>query len=609
MENRKREAERLRKLRQKRLRQRRITVAIAAVALVLAIVFIQSVASKLGKTSGKNGGSTKQQVSETQESGGEQTPVISREELEKTRQQTYGDFYVPLPPEGDTKKVVESSKGLYVSSNVAAMDFSQDNIAQYEKYISGLREGASASVNAGDVEHVNKLERALAIANATEINALVIDVKTDWGTVIWKSDIAGVKQLGSEEPIREDNIKALLDYMTEKEIYKIARVVAFKDPYLPEKKPEHAIQLTSGGVYRDDSGTAWVNPFDEYIWNYVISISQEAALRGFDEIHYDYVRFPDNAAYYNEITDFPGRNDRTKAMGISQFLEKAKTELKDYNVDVGAAVFGTTTTTWNDVPEDIGQTWSMISQHVDAISAMIYPSHYSSGWYGFDIPDQNPYGVLLKAQQDALIKNAAIDGGAQLRPWIQAFTATWVYGYLDYTPEAIAQQIYASRDLGIEGYLVWNAQNNYDPRTYLLSESYTPTLVEKAGVDVAGRTAEEVLRLFLEGEQQQLYIRTYVSSARKTRTGTFDEYVVQKEETEEFLESYEILEVTGENDVYEAKVNVRYLSKDGVAEITPGIFKVYKEDHIYKIERPVLNFATPVESTSIESTPVAETNP
>ena len=96
MENRKREAERLRKLRQKRLRQRRITVAIAAVALVLAIVFIQSVASKLGKTSGKNGGSTKQQVSETQESGGEQTPVISREELEKTRQQTYGDFYVQI---------------------------------------------------------------------------------------------------------------------------------------------------------------------------------------------------------------------------------------------------------------------------------------------------------------------------------------------------------------------------------------------------------------------------------------------------------------------------------------------------------------------------------
>ena len=137
---------------------------------------------------------------------------------------------------------------------------------------------------------------------------------------------------------------------------------AFKDKNFAVKNPEHSIQRKSGGTWLDpNSGNIpWINPFDQYVWDYNVAIAKEASLIGFDEIQFDYVRFPDGSKTYNPITEFPGRKGRDKDEAIAEFLEYSRKELEPYKVNLGADVFGLITRTWDDYPEDIGQTWILI---------------------------------------------------------------------------------------------------------------------------------------------------------------------------------------------------------------------------------------------------------
>ena len=287
-----------------------------------------------------------------------------------------GDFYVPLPALGEEREIkTVKAKSLYITGNIAGFKFQEENIDYYVDYINALSGQSGKSPDASRVDEINKLEKVLGIAKATEINALVIDIKNDSGHVTWESDLEIVKDIGSDLEARFSDYTPLMEYLEENEIYTIARIVAFKDPFFAASKPKHAIQLNQGGVYLDQAGESWVNPFDQYVWDYVIAISREAALRGFHEIQYDYVRFPDRASYYNPITNFPGRNDRKKDEGIEDFLAYAREELKSYNVHLAGDVFGIVTRSWDDIPDDIGQTWRKVANNVDYICPMIYPSH------------------------------------------------------------------------------------------------------------------------------------------------------------------------------------------------------------------------------------------
>ncbi|MEL7657457.1 MAG: putative glycoside hydrolase, partial [Bacillota bacterium] len=303
------------------------------------------------------------------------------------------------------------------------------------------------------MSEINKLEKALGICEATEINALVIDIKNDDGVVAWNSNIDIINQIKSNSSAPFKNYEKLMNYLKEKNIYPIARIVAFKDPYFAEVKSDHAIQLKSGGIYKDYSGKMWVNPFDDYVWKYVLAISKEAALRGFQEIQYDYVRFPDDAKTYNPITEFPGRNGRDKDEGIEDFLKYAKSELEPYHVYMSADVFGIITHSWDDKPEDIGQTWRKIANQADYICPMIYPSHYGPGLYGFNVPDQHPYEIVRLSLLEAIERNAAEKNPGIIRPWIQGFSAPWVKGHIDYDAKTISVQLAASMELGIDEYI------------------------------------------------------------------------------------------------------------------------------------------------------------
>ena len=516
--------------------------------------------------------------------------VEERRLLEETRKTELGEFYVPLPAiDQENELVTVEAKALYVTSNVAGFPFNLDDIEYYKNYILALKNGES--FDESRLDQVNKLEKILGIAEATEINALVIDVKNDEGLVAWKSDIEIVNRVGSNWNTPMKDFDTLMNYLKEKEIYTIARIVAFKDPFFAKNNPDHAIQLNSGGIYLDRSGFAWVNPFDQYVWDYVISVSQEAALRGFDEIQYDYVRFPDNAKYYNPITYFPGRNDRDKDQAIQDFLLYAREKLDPYNVHVSADVFGVVTHSWDDKPEDIGQTWRMIANSTEYICPMIYPSHYGSGFYGFNVPDQYPYEVVRTALLEALERNAAQRNPAIIRSWYQGFTATWVKGYIPYEEDAIGKQIAAGVELGLNEYIIWNASNTYYPLSFFYEDKINSN-VRVEGEDILERTPEEALKRYLDAQLFKRYSHQYLLTPMDDRAEDYDEFSSAIMESEFVLKNYEILSVNkNEDNTYTAQVNAKYSSKEGTATLENASYTIILEKDVYKIKPVELNWS------------------
>ncbi len=504
--------------------------------------------------------------------------------LENQRKEALGEFYVPLPPLGQERQLeTVKAKALYVTAYVAGFDFDENDVNYYAEYIRAISGQSGKSTDTSRLGDVNKLEKALAICESTEINALVIDVKNDSGMVAWDSDIGIINQIKSNWSKPLKNYKKLMDYLDKKEIYTIARVVAFKDPYFAKQQSAHAIQLKAGGVYKDRSGMAWVNPFDEYVWKYLVAVSQEAALRGFDEIQMDYVRFPDGAKSYNPITEFPGRDGRDKDEGIEDFLKYANEALEPYQVHLSADVFGVITHTWDDKPEDIGQTWRKIANQTDYICPMIYPSHYNAGFYGYAVPDQNPYGVSRKAVMEGIEQSAAEMKPAILRPWFQSFTATWVKGYISYNAKAISDQIVAAAELGVDEYILWNVSNNYDPMIFFYQKRIDSG-IRKSGEDILGRTAETALKKYLDAAKNKRYNTLYLLTPMAEREADYDAYASTLGQAPRSLKSFQILSITSvEGGIGTALVKETYVSGNTVEEPVEANYQIILENQVYKV--------------------------
>ncbi|MDM5200232.1 putative glycoside hydrolase [Fictibacillus enclensis] len=315
--------------------------------------------------------------------------------------------------------------------------------------------GAAAGMN-------SKFNELTKLVDDTELNSLVVDVKGDSGEITYDSNVPEVNSYGSDKHPPIKNMKQRLKVMKDKDIYTIARVVTFKDPYMAKKKPAFAMKKKSGGLYYND-GIPWVDPYKEQYWKYVTSIAKEAAKLGFDEIQFDYVRFPDNGAQVDREVKFDNPKKKSKAQNIHDFLTYAKKELKPYGVNVSADVFGVSTSAKGDT--GIGQQWESLTQAVDVMSPMTYPSHYGPGEYGIKVPDAEPYKLIKSALQPAIQRDKALEKqkkhAAKIRPWYQDFTATWVDGHITYGSQQVKDQIRAGKELGIDGYLLWNASNEY----------------------------------------------------------------------------------------------------------------------------------------------------
>jgi hypothetical protein len=317
-------------------------------------------------------------------------------------------------------------------------------------YVTGPRAG-----------HTEAMEELTYLVDTTELNAMVIDIKNDSGVITYNMDLPTVQEIGANENYISD-IKSLIADLKAKDIYLIARVVAFKDPILAEQKPELSIRNTDGTIFLDKAGHSWVNPYKKEVWEYLIDVSKEAAMLGFDEIQFDYIRFSTDSGMKN--ADFGEEAEgKTKIDIITEFTKYAAEQLKPLGVYVSADVYGTIIDSKIDA-EIVGQSYVQMSKYLDYISPMIYPSHYADGSYGIQHPDLEPYNLILKSLQksaNALDEISESTNKAVVRPWLQDFTAVWLSEYKTYGPEEIRAQVDAVYDAGYEEWILWNGSNHY----------------------------------------------------------------------------------------------------------------------------------------------------
>ncbi len=520
--------------------------------------------------------------------------MAEREVLEEQRREELGEFYVPLVPVGQEreKKSVEA-KALYATGHTAGNDLNRENIDAYGAYVKALSENDTQRSRElfDSAQKANRFERIIGIAVGTEVNALVINVKDDNGFITYNSNVEIVQEMNKETPIPIKDIDNMLEILKEYDIYTIGRIVAFKDKNFAVKSQKHAIQLKTGGTWLDpNSGNIpWVNPFDQYVWDYNIAIAKEASLLGFDEIQFDYVRFPDGAKKYNPITEFPGRDGRDKDEAIADFLEYSRKELEPYNVNLGADVFGIITRTWDDYPEDIGQTWILIGQHVDNIAPMVYPSHYSTGWYNLENPNAHPYLVVKGSMEEAVEKNSSMENPPIIRPWIQDFD----WAGIAYGPDKVRDQIIAAKELGIYEYMIWNPSNVYDPYAFIETdkEKATSYPLDKGELDYREKSPADGAEKLLSGMQQNRYSYTYLMTPVADRVSDFDEFVKIREEDNIKLLSYKVYGYEMDaNDSNKANVSLYYKIevKNGdtvqVIEKDDVVWKAVRELNIWKVK-------------------------
>ncbi len=288
----------------------------------------------------------------------------------------------------------------------------------------------------------------IKLIDETELNTIVIDLKEADGRIAYDVDIPLAKATGSVEK-RIRNLDKLIEECKRHNIYKVARIVLFKDTYLAEK---------TGEIWKDYKGEAFTNPYLDEVQDYNLRLAEDAARRGFDEIQFDYIRFPSDGPL-KDISYPDGHNEEKAIAAINKFVERAKDRLSPYRVKLSVDVFGLTTLR-DDV--GIGQNFKQLTDRVDYISPMIYPSHYWKGSYGFQSPNSAPYEIIKAALKDAIRKSVDEKQPEEvvknkIRPWLQDFDL----GYPDYGPEEVRIQIRAAEELGIREWLLWNPGVRY----------------------------------------------------------------------------------------------------------------------------------------------------
>ncbi len=361
-----------------------------------------------------------------------------------------------------------------------------------------------------------KFSTLVQLLDSSDLNAMVIDIKDDYGNITFKMD-EDSPLYDSSKPIIKDP-KAMLQTLSEHEIYPIARIVVFKDTILAQKRPELSF-VAGSQVWKNNRGEAFVNPFLKEVWDYNLQVAKAAVELGFQEIQFDYVRFPEgfekkslqySAGDYQELNGQDPVQARIQA--VTDFVAYARQELKQYDVDVSVDIFGYTVTL-EDTP-GIGQNFKKISSNVDVISSMIYPSHWGPYNLGVPKPDLDPYQlvanyVVKEKEQLFQLENPPVS-----RPWIQDFTARWLGSgnYRVYGKAEVEAQIQALNEAGISEFLVWNAANNYTPGV-----DYTPPL-NQARIDEI-KLADEALRqqILQEKEAQE------AAEQQATEGGTLNE--------------------------------------------------------------------------------------
>lgn len=307
-----------------------------------------------------------------------------------------------------------------------------------------------------------RMNELIKLVDQTELNAMVVDINSGISLSTPESSGNAMRFTPSNRRSAE-HFRQIIQQLKQHRIYLIARIVVFKNPVLANAMPAWAIKRKDGKVWRDRSGTPWIDPYRQEAWDYTLALGDHASRIGFDEVQYDYVRFPENAAKVDREVAYANDHGWSKSEAIRRFLHRANLRSHKTGTRISADVFGMVGSINDDM--GIGQKWDTIVSEVDVISPMIYPSHFSKGMWGIDHPDLSPGPIITNALSDTVKRNRKLNyqgiATAKVRPWLQGFTATWVHPHQKYGAAQIREQILAARKEGFSSYMIWNSSNRY----------------------------------------------------------------------------------------------------------------------------------------------------
>jgi len=293
---------------------------------------------------------------------------------------------------------------------------------------------------------------ALKLIRETDLNAVVIDIKGDRSMVAYPSAVPLAARIGAQRTITIPDLNALLQMLHEKGIYAIARIVVLKDDLLAAARPDLAVKRLDGAVFRDREHLRWVDPTRREVRDYNIAIAVEAARAGFDEIQFDYLRFPDS-----KQVRLPAPNTQSsRTAAIESFVDAARQQLVPYNVFLAVDIFGYVC--WNLDDTHIGQRLEELLPRVDYLSPMLYPSGFQFGIPGYRNPVANVYEVVSRSLRRMRERTQA--SPLRFRPWLQAFR-DYAFDRRQFNAREIQQQIRAAEDFGADGWMLWNPRNVY----------------------------------------------------------------------------------------------------------------------------------------------------
>lgn len=303
--------------------------------------------------------------------------------------------------------------------------------------------------------------RLIKMAQDTEINAIVINIKDETGKISIKTDNPQFKDAYATAGCPVPDMRELVAELHQKNIYAIARIAVFQDPDLVKKHPEWAVRRASdGAVWRDRKGISWLEVKAVPVWDYTASLAKESYKLGFDEINLDYIRFPSDGNMQDIAYSFYKPAVESKHQAVRDFFAGMHNRLKDLGIPISVDLFGMTCTNYDDL--GIGQVLEDALPYFDYVAPMVYPSHYPAGYNGYKSPATVPYEII-KYNMDAAVKRAiaASSSPSKIRPWIQDFDLGATY-----TADMIRAQIQATYDAGLNSYMVWDPKNIYTTGAY-----------------------------------------------------------------------------------------------------------------------------------------------
>lgn len=328
---------------------------------------------------------------------------------------------------------------------------------------SPLRAVYISSWVAGSPDLKNKIKKFI---NDTELNAIVIDFKDSTGKISGYTGVSEIDNVGCTEN-RIKDIKGLIKEFHDDNIYVIARIAVFQDPCMTGKHPDYAVKRKSDGkIWKDRKGLSWMYAGSKDVWDYNIKVARTAYYLGFDEVNFDYIRFPSDGnmkdlSYPVIVTDSTSTDVtvNTRSNILSRFFIYVDDELRkkagDDRPQVSADVFGLVATNYDDL--GIGQVLEKILPYVDYVAPMVYPSHFANGWNGYAKPAARPYEVIKISMGKAVLRAKEMgESPDKLRPWFQDFNLG-----ANYTPQMIKDQIRGASEVGLNSWMMWDPANKY----------------------------------------------------------------------------------------------------------------------------------------------------